>query len=64
VHLPEGATCVVPALDVGDVTDTTGAGDAFAAGVLTSVSWRTDPGAACALGHRAAARLLSSRPRI
>jgi sugar/nucleoside kinase (ribokinase family) len=63
VQLPEGATCVVPALEVGGVSDTTGAGDAFAAGVLTSAAWRRDPSAACARGHRAAAQLLSSRLR-
>ena len=61
VRLPEGATCVVPPLEIGDVSDTTGAGDAFAAGVLTSVAWRTDE---CDLraGPRAAA-LCFHRPR-
>ena len=43
------------------MNDTTGAGDAFAAGVLTDPGWRTDPIAACAAGHRSAAELLSSR---
>ena len=63
VHVPGDATHVVPAIGVGPVLDTTGAGDAFAAGVLTSDVWRTDPVAACAAGHRAAAALLSSRVR-
>lgn len=60
-HLPDGRTLSVAAIDVGVVADTTGAGDAFAAGVLTSGRWRIDPAAACAAGHRAAADLLRGR---
>jgi sugar/nucleoside kinase (ribokinase family) len=61
VHRPGGAGAEVPAIEIADLDDTTGAGDAFAAGFLTSVSWATDPIAACASGHRAAAGLLRSR---
>jgi sugar/nucleoside kinase (ribokinase family) len=43
------------------VVDTTGAGDAFAAGVLTHPKWRTDPEGACVAGHDAAAQVLSRR---
>ena len=50
----------VPPLD--DVGDTTGAGDAFAAGFLTCAGgWRADPVAACVAGHEAARRLLLDR---
>ena len=42
-----------------DADDTTGAGDAFAAGFLTA-DWRADVAAACHEGHRAAA--LALRP--
>lgn len=63
VHVPAVGPRSVPAFDVGAVSDTTGAGDAFAAGVLTDPGWRTDPVAACAAGHRSAAALLSSRRR-
>jgi sugar/nucleoside kinase (ribokinase family) len=54
----------VPAIDCGRPDDTTGAGDAFAAGFLTHAShagWRASPLDACAAGHSAAARLLSTR---
>lgn len=61
VHLPDGSTVSVPACDVGDGADTTGAGDAFAAGYLTCAEWRTDPVAACHAGHSAAAALLNRR---
>ena len=63
VHAPGAAARSVPAFDLGSVTDSTGAGDAFAAGVLTAACWRSDPVAACAGGHRAAAALLSPRTR-
>ena len=50
----------VPVEAVGDVEDTTGAGDAFAAGFLTG-PWRTDVAGACRAGHRAAAAVLRTR---
>lgn len=55
-----GTSMTVPAVDLGQVADTTGAGDAFAAGVLTA-AWRTDPESACAAGHAAAALVLAAR---
>jgi len=59
IHTRDGR-CDVPAESV-DVHDTTGAGDAFAAGFLTS-GWRSDAQAACRAGHSAAAASLM-RPR-
>lgn len=56
----EGAPDAVPAIAVGGVDDTTGAGDAFAAGFLTA-DWRDDPIGACESGHRTATALLTSR---
>jgi sugar/nucleoside kinase (ribokinase family) len=47
----------IPAESVGEVTDTTGAGDAFAAGFLTA-PWATDVVGACRVAHRAAAAAL------
>ena len=64
VHTPDGGRYAVPTVAVGAVADTTGAGDAFAAGVLTSTAWRDDPAAACVAGHRTAAELLRARPRV
>jgi sugar/nucleoside kinase (ribokinase family) len=51
----------VPAIEIEGVTDTTGAGDAFAAGVLTHAGWPAEPEAACERGHAAAADLLRRR---
>jgi sugar/nucleoside kinase (ribokinase family) len=51
----------VPATGVERVVDSTGAGDAFAAGVLTHAAWQTDAAAACRAGHAAAAAVLSAR---
>jgi len=51
----------VPAPLLPAVVDSTGAGDAFAAGVLTYPGWRDEPEAACNAGHRAAARVLGAR---
>jgi sugar/nucleoside kinase (ribokinase family) len=53
----------VDAEQVASVVDTTAAGDAFAAGVLTSIGWCDDPVAAARAGHAAAAALLRSRAR-
>ena len=61
LHLPDGASVAVPAPRLGPVADSTGAGDAFAAGVLTHPAWSADPVAACSSGHAAAAALLRSR---
>jgi sugar/nucleoside kinase (ribokinase family) len=54
----------VPAIACGRPDDTTGAGDSFAAGFLThngGNGWQAQPLDACAAGHRAASRLLSTR---
>ena len=61
IHRNDGSTIEVDAIAVPGVNDTTGAGDAFAAGVLTSAGWVDDPAAACLAGHRAAAELLRRR---
>jgi sugar/nucleoside kinase (ribokinase family) len=53
----------IPAIAVDSVSDTTGAGDAFAAGFLCyddEVGWLVDPIEACRAGHRAAATILTS----
>ncbi len=66
LHVPGSVAVEIPADPVGWVTDTTGAGDAFAAGFLTYApatgpGWRDDPVAACDAGHHAAAALIASR---
>ncbi len=60
---PSGAGAArveVPALVVDAVRDTTGAGDAFAAGFLSAVMTAADPVAACRAGHRTAATVLAT----
>lgn len=61
IHCPDGSVIEVDAIGVPGVNDTTGAGDAFAAGFLTAPDWAGDPSAACESGHRAAADLLRRR---
>jgi sugar/nucleoside kinase (ribokinase family) len=62
VFVPGMTATDVPAERLGGAIDSTGAGDAFAAGVLTTPTWRSDPVSACAAGHRAASALLRARP--
>ena len=61
LRCPDGSVMEVDGIAVPGVNDTTGAGDAFAAGFLTAVGWSSDPRTACESGHRAAAGLLRSR---
>ena len=62
VFAPNRDAVEVAGIAVADVDDTTGAGDAFAAGLLTHLDgWRSDPIAACESGHRCAAALLTKR---
>ncbi len=62
LHRRGEPSVAVSAIAVDGVDDTTGAGDAFAAGFLTA-GWRDDPVDACESGHRSAAALLTSRAR-
>ncbi len=57
---PGLAAVEVPARELGAVTDTTGAGDAFAAGLLVALADGAEPVEAVEFGHDAAARLLAS----
>ena len=60
VLVPGEAAVEVPALEVEGVRDTTGAGDAFAAGTLAAWLHGADLVEACAAGHRAAATVLTN----
>lgn len=57
----DGVRREVPAEPIGEVGDTTGAGDAFAAGFLAA-EWRSDPAEACRVGHRTATAAIRRRP--
>lgn len=58
VTTPGGATTEVPVAPVPQVRDTTGAGDAFAAGFLTALAADADVVASVRAGHALAARVL------
>lgn len=60
VALDDGSRREVAVPAVGDVRDTTGAGDAFAAGFLSSWAVDADPIAATMAGHRTAAAVLTA----
>jgi sugar/nucleoside kinase (ribokinase family) len=65
VFTPDGRGTEVPGIAVSRSVDTTGAGDAFAAGFLAHpAGWRRDPIGAGVSGHRSAAALLQSRIRL
>ncbi|HET7723333.1 MAG TPA: carbohydrate kinase family protein [Propionibacteriaceae bacterium] len=59
VRTPDGAWLSVPVSPVVDVLDSTGAGDAFAAGYLSAVVLGQEPEAACSAGNAWAAHALS-----
>jgi len=59
VHAAGSAPVEVAGVHVADVRDTTGAGDAFAAGVLSALGEGADLVEACAVGHRTAAAVVS-----
>lgn len=61
VYRRDGTEVEVEAARIPGVNDTTGAGDAFAAGFLTAPRWAEDVEAACRAGHESAAGLLRQR---
>ncbi|GMR01717.1 MAG: PfkB family carbohydrate kinase [Acidimicrobiia bacterium] len=56
-----GLLASVPAVHLGQVRDTTGAGDAFAAGLITALMEDADIERALVAGHRLAAHVLTQR---
>lgn len=60
VRHPDRSEVEVAAHRIGQVEDTTGAGDAFAAGFLVACSQGADPEDAVAAGHSSAATLLTT----
>ncbi|MGW5093812.1 carbohydrate kinase family protein [Streptomyces nodosus] len=60
VHVPHGEPVVVPVPPVEHIRDLTGAGDAFAAGFLSTFLRTEDLYEACVSGHGTAARVLSA----
>lgn len=58
-----GQTGVCPAMKV-DVVDTTGAGDAFFAGVAIGLTYGKTVGEACVIGTRLAASVIASRENV
>ncbi|TDD23728.1 sugar kinase [Kribbella turkmenica] len=59
VHFGDGRSAAVPVPPVDRVLDTTGAGDAFAAGFLSAVLQQAEPLEAVAAGHALASRVLT-----
>lgn len=60
---PDHPPIEVPAMAIDDVRDTTGAGDAFAAGLLVALAAGSNPVAAAMLGHQSAARAIVTASR-
>ena len=60
VVVADGRATTIPVPPVGDIADTTGAGDAFAAGYLLALMHRANPVDAVHDAHRLAVRVLTS----